>query len=236
MAQTPSYYVNSPTTGVNYYAPSGYYALPNNATSVEATVRAWTGPNGTGSLTVVNMTAIDRNVSGSTDTNSFTGSGNTVDAISSSQVDGVNIFAAGGRLNSGSVGSIEIYLTYTGAAIIPFVTSFTPTVGGPGTSVTLTGGFYLGATSVAFNGTSASFSITDDTHITATVPSGATAGTISVTNPSGTGTSAGTFTPSSFYTDDGSAFQASTVYADDGAAWQLAQVYVDNGTSWVQVA
>jgi hypothetical protein len=182
------------------------------------------------------MTAIDRNVSGSTDTNSFTGTGTTVNATSSSQVDGTNIFAGGGKLNSGSVGSIEIYLTYTGSAIVPFVTSFTPTVGGPGTSVTLTGGFYLGATAVSFNGTSASFSVTDDTHINATVPSGATAGTISVTNPSGTGTSAGTFTPSSFYTDDGSAFQASTVYADDGSAWQLAQVYVDDGSNWIQVA
>jgi plastocyanin len=46
---------------------------------------------------------------------------------------------------------------------------------------------------VRFNGTPASFSIVSDTGITATVPSGATGGPISVTGPGGTGTSAANF-------------------------------------------
>jgi hypothetical protein len=236
MSQTPSYFVNSPSTGVNYYPSAGYYCLPNNATSVTATVRAWTGANGTGSLTSVNMTAIDRNVSGGTDTNSFTGSGNTVNATSSSGVNGSNVFCAGGKLNSGSVGSIEIYLTYTGSAIVPNVSGFSPSVGGPGTSVTITGSNFSGATAVQFNGTGASFSVDNDGQITATVPGGATTGPITVFNPSGSGTSGSNFTPSTLYCDDGSAFQACTVYADDGSNWQPAQVYVDDGSSWVQVA
>jgi hypothetical protein len=236
MSQTPSYYVNSPGTGVNYYAQSGYFCLPNNATSVTATVRAWTGANGTGSLTVVNMTAIDRNVSGATDTNSFTGSGNTVNATSSSQVNGSNVFAAGGRLNSGSVGSIEIYLTYTGSAIVPSIAGFNPSVGGPGTSVPISGWNFSGATAVTFNGIGSSFSVDNDNQITATVPNGASTGQITIYNPSGYGTSSGTFTPSTFYCDDGAAFQACTVYGDDGLTWQLAQVWVDDGTNWIQVA
>jgi hypothetical protein len=236
MTQTPSYFVNSPSTGTTYYAIAGFWALPNNATSVMATVRAWTGANGTGSLTSVNMTATIRNVTGGTDTNSFTGSGNTVNASSSSQVNGSNVFAAGGKLNSGSVGSIEIYLTYTGAAILPYISGFSPSVGGTGTSVVISGGFFTGVTGVQFNGTSGSYSIDNDGQITATVPGGATAGQITVFNPSGSGTSVGTFTPSTLYCDDGSAFQACTVYADDGSAWQPAQVYVDDGSNWIQVA
>jgi hypothetical protein len=236
MSQTPSYFVNSPSTGLTYYAPSGYYCIPNNGSSITTTIRAWTGPNGTGSLTSVNMTAVNHCASTGIDVNSFTGSGNSVSASTSASVNGSNVFRAAGRLNSGSVGSLEIYIVYTGSAIVPVVSSFSPSVGGPGTSVTITGGNFTGATSVSFNGTSASFTVTDDSHISATVPSGATAGTITVFNPSGSGTSAGSFTPSTLYVDDGSNFQACTVYVDDGSNFQACTVYVDDGSNWIQVA
>jgi len=55
---------------------------------------------------------------------------------------------------------------------------------------------FYGATSVKFNGTTATFSVTDASHISAAVPNGATSGTISVTTPSGTATSASSFTVS----------------------------------------
>ncbi len=45
-----------------------------------------------------------------------------------------------------------------------------------------------------FNGTAASFSVSDATHIAATVPAGATSGTVSVVTPGGTATSAASFT------------------------------------------
>lgn len=79
----------------------------------------------------------------------------------------------------------------------PVVSSFSPTSGAAGTSVTITGSNFTGATAVKFNGTSASFTVNSSTQITATVPSGATSGPISVTNSSGTGTSSSTFTVSS---------------------------------------
>lgn len=47
-----------------------------------------------------------------------------------------------------------------------------------------------------FNGAAATFSATDASHISATVPNGATSGTISVTTPGGTATSSGSFTVS----------------------------------------
>lgn len=78
----------------------------------------------------------------------------------------------------------------------PAVSSFAPPSGPVGTSVAIAGSSFTGATSVAFNGTVATFTVTDDTHITASVPAGATSGTISVTAPGGTGTSAGSFTVS----------------------------------------
>jgi hypothetical protein len=74
------------------------------------------------------------------------------------------------------------------------VTSFTPTSGSVGTDVTISGTGFSGATSVTFNGTSASFLEVLDVEITATVPAGATSGPIAVTTAAGTGTSAASFT------------------------------------------
>ena len=76
----------------------------------------------------------------------------------------------------------------------PTVTGFTPTSGPVGTQVGLAGTDFTGATAVLFNGTAAAtYTVHSPTSITATVPSGATAGPISVTTPDGTGTSSGSF-------------------------------------------
>src|SRR6202007_1587708 len=76
----------------------------------------------------------------------------------------------------------------------PTISSFTPASGPAGTSVTISGTNFTGATAVLFNGTSASFTVNSATAITATVPSGATTGTISVTPPAGPSSSAASFT------------------------------------------
>ena len=76
----------------------------------------------------------------------------------------------------------------------PTVSGFTPTSGPVGSSVTITGSGFTGATSVTFNGTSTAFTFNSDTQVTATVPSGATNGPIAVTTPNGTGTSSTSFT------------------------------------------
>ena len=75
----------------------------------------------------------------------------------------------------------------------PAITGFTPTSGGAGTTVTVTGTDFTGATAVTFNGAAATFSVASAEQLTATVPAGATSGPIAVTTPIGTGTSASSF-------------------------------------------
>jgi len=83
---------------------------------------------------------------------------------------------------------------FTVSAAAPTITSFSPTSGQSGTNVTITGTNFTGATGVKFNGTTATFSVTDAGHISATVPNGATSGAISVTTAGGTATSTSAFT------------------------------------------
>jgi hypothetical protein len=64
----------------------------------------------------------------------------------------------------------------------------------PGTSVSISGTGFNSVSSVAFNGSNASFTVNSPTQLTATVPSGATSGAITVTTPGGTGTSSNSFT------------------------------------------
>jgi len=85
------------------------------------------------------------------------------------------------------------YLALNGGAL-PTISSFSPMNGPVGTPVTITGTNFTGATSVAFNGTAAAFTINSSTQISTTVPAGATTGKISVTKSSGTVFSVDDFT------------------------------------------
>ena len=77
------------------------------------------------------------------------------------------------------------------------VSGFSPTSGSSGTSVTISGAGFTSASSVSFNGTAASFTVNSSSQITATVPAGATTGSVSVVAPGGVGTSASSFTVTS---------------------------------------
>jgi IPT/TIG domain./Domain of unknown function DUF11. len=73
------------------------------------------------------------------------------------------------------------------------ITSFTPNNSAPGTTVKITGVNFTNASAVTFNGTAASFVVTNNTTIGATVPAGFSTGPISVTTPAGTTNSTGLF-------------------------------------------
>jgi uncharacterized repeat protein (TIGR03803 family) len=67
----------------------------------------------------------------------------------------------------------------------PFV-STVPTAGKVGKQVIILGNHLNGTTGVTFNGVQANFTVKSDTYIQATVPAGASTGTVSVITPSGT--------------------------------------------------
>jgi len=68
----------------------------------------------------------------------------------------------------------------------PVITSFTPPSGAVGTKVTINGTGFAGTTAVTFtNGVTATFTIVNSTQLTATVPTGAVTGKITVTTSGG---------------------------------------------------
>jgi large repetitive protein len=75
----------------------------------------------------------------------------------------------------------------------PVINDFAPRAGLPGTTVTLEGANFTGATAVRFNGVNAKFAVTAATQLHVTVPAGATSGPISVVTPAGTGMSSRNF-------------------------------------------
>ena len=95
---------------------------------------------------------------------------------------------------TGTAGSSTAPFTRFG--IQPKITSFTPTsvCASSNQTVTITGKYFTGTSSVFIGGTAASsFTVNSDTQITATIGAGTT-GVISVTTPSGSGTSTSSIT------------------------------------------
>jgi uncharacterized repeat protein (TIGR03803 family) len=86
--------------------------------------------------------------------------------------------SSGGTSNDGTVFSLSVGLG-------PFVETL-PTSGAVGKTIDILSQGLTGTTAVSFNGTAASFTVVSDTYLTATIPSGATTGFVSVTTPSAT--------------------------------------------------
>jgi uncharacterized repeat protein (TIGR03803 family) len=84
-----------------------------------------------------------------------------------------------------------LYSVNIGAA--PFVTFVGTPAAKVGKTVELLGQGLTGLSGVSFNSTPATFTFVSDTYITATVPNGATSGSVTVTTPGGTLTSSKTF-------------------------------------------
>ena len=79
--------------------------------------------------------------------------------------------------------------------VTPLISSFTPSSGPVGTQVTITGAGFLAATTLTFGGVKAtSFIVNSATQITATVPTGAVTGKITVKTAGGTASSSTSFT------------------------------------------
>lgn len=86
-------------------------------------------------------------------------------------------------------------IAFAPVAPAPVVAGFSPASGPVGTTVTVTGSFFTGATDVRLNGVAvAAFTVVDAGTITFAVPAGATSGPIAVTTRGGTASSTGAFT------------------------------------------
>ena len=102
---------------------------------------------------------------------------------------------------------------------VPVIDSLSPTSGGAGTTVTITGSGFSGVTAVDFGATSAtSFNVVDDSHVSAVAPAGTGAVTVAVSTAAGsssvgTGGSA-TFTyPPAGWTGTGATGPSAREYA-----------------------
>jgi hypothetical protein len=79
--------------------------------------------------------------------------------------------------------------------VTPQITSFNPTSGPIGTSVTIAGVSLTQTKKVTFGGVAATdFTVDSDKQVTATVPTGAVTGHIEITTAGGTAASSGVFT------------------------------------------
>lgn len=189
MADTPHYFVNSPVSGTQYWAPMGDGLVFVSGDTVTVHVKAWSGANGTGSLvTVTTLTCFAWDQTTGTSKGSNSGNFNTVTANASSVTAGDWLKASGKWQGAQSVGSLEMWLSYTTSTpFVPTQPTFSPAAGGVGTSVSLTGTRFTDATTVTLNGTNCpTFTVNSDTSITVTVPSGVTTGPFAVGNQSGT--------------------------------------------------
>jgi uncharacterized repeat protein (TIGR03803 family) len=83
-------------------------------------------------------------------------------------------------------GSHSSGIAYSFANNLSPLVKTVPVAAAVGARVIILGNGLTGSTSVTFNGVSAAFTVNSYTYITATVPTGATTGTVSVVTPSGT--------------------------------------------------
>jgi hypothetical protein len=101
---------------------------------------------------------------------------------------------AGGVVSAGEQPGGTVFSLNAGLAPPkPSIATITPTNGSTNSVVILSGGHFVGTSSVKFNGVAAMFQVLNVDSIRATVPAGATNGLISVTNAGGTTVSTQTF-------------------------------------------
>jgi len=140
-------------------------------------------------------------------------------------------------LNSSTVAWTGAITTFkVGTTPAPTITSFRPISGVVGTSVTITGTGFTAASAVVFGATAATYTVTDDSHVSATVPSGAITGPITVTAPPGTVTSSTSFTVNPSPPPTITSFRpisgvVGTTVAITGSGYTGASAVVFNGTA-----
>lgn len=118
-----------------------------------------------------------------------------------------------------------------GGTPLPTISSFSPTSGGVGTSVTIAGTNFTGATAVSFNNQAASFSVVSATQITASVPNCSSSGQVRVTTAGGTAVSAGSFTVTGCGGGSGQLLLNPGFESGNNGQWTQTAGVIDSSTS-----
>jgi len=100
-------------------------------------------------------------------------------------IDGESSVGGTGNVNPCVAGLCGVFYSWKSASLPAFV-SLLPYSGKVGKTVEFLGQGFNGTTSVSFSGTAAKFQIVSDTYLTATVPDGATTGSVTVKTSAGT--------------------------------------------------
>lgn len=188
----------SAVTGkVKVVTPGGEAVSTGNFTVKDApTVTSFTPATGTvGTVVTINGTSFD---AGNAVVKFGTGTATVVNIVNATKITAtVPATATTGKITvqtaAGSAMSATNFTVIGG----PVVTSFTPTSGGTGIEVTITGTNFINVSAVKFNATTVTagnYTVVSATQLKAKVPAGAANGKIAVTTPEGTGTSSGNFT------------------------------------------
>jgi len=184
-ASVPVWHISSDTYGYPHLAYQTFVYLAPTIASFSPTSA---GPGATVTITGTNFTWASAVRFGGTAAKSFTlVSATSITAVVAEGTTGtISVATPGGTATSSG--------TFTFITPAPTIASFTPTTAGPGTTITITGTNFTGASAVSLGGTAAtSYTVVSATSITAVVANGTT-GTISMTTPGGTATSTATFT------------------------------------------
>ncbi len=220
---TYTVYVNGLPTGVSFtygigVLPAVYSVTPNS------------GPASGSPLTYVvisgaNFTNVQSVTFGGTAAVSYTVQDvNTIQAISPAHSAGTfDVIVT--TLAGSSPNTVNDNFTFTGTGV-PTVSGVSPSSGTAGTSVIITGSGFTGALYVRFGGVAATFTVSSDTQISATVPAGLGTGTVDVivTNAAGSSTN----TTADNFTNTAAATTSYTLYA----TWTL---FVWNGASGTDI-
>ncbi|MFZ4719223.1 MAG: IPT/TIG domain-containing protein [Ilumatobacteraceae bacterium] len=148
----------------------------------------------------------------------------------------IRVVNANGSITSS--GTFAVTVPPPPPAAVPTVTATTPTHALVGSTVTITGTGFIGATGVSFNGTAQpTFTVVNGTTIQTAVPTGATSGVVTVTNAQGPSVGGASFTVDAPVQPLAKVAQA-TVNATQGGSVQLdGSTSTDALTySWTQVA
>jgi len=132
-------------------------------------------------------------------------------------------------------GEVEDYTLNVISNSSPTITSFSPTSACSNSDqvVTITGTKFTGATAVQFNGVAASgFTVNSATQISATLPSTATSGSISVTTPDGTATSTQSFTINPLPATAGNIMGTNIVLPGDTKSYVCASIADATSYEW----